>query len=385
MEFESETDSATILFVQSNPSQLDDRFYAALAKELDGVSVALLNGHGRERTEIDPELGFTPVFPKSSLSYETHLLPDENKGGVRQLVSLIRTRRPRLVVVQDQTWSNKIVIALACRIYGVLVAFRSDKNLISSNARAGILQLVEATLVRLLFHRIAPISELTSRYYRWNRADWIWWFPYPSSREKFTPDNESPSVRSRLRARHGISQEATVFLVVAKFVDRENPIAAVEAFIRTAEVCPNSALLMVGAGSQERELRALASTSAASDKIFFLGYVPYVELQEVFWASDVYVHLAKCEPWGVSAQDALVAKMGLLTSDKVGAGVCHLTGTLSRFVVADGDFDAASAAMTELASLPDKKPDFLPAWEAVDRGFTAEALAHVWATRMKTT
>ena len=46
-----------VLFVQNQPSQLDDPFYSLLSQKRPGsVELALLNGESSERNEIDPEL-----------------------------------------------------------------------------------------------------------------------------------------------------------------------------------------------------------------------------------------------------------------------------------------------------------------------------------------
>ena len=56
------------------------------------------------------------------------------------------------------------------------------------------------------------------------------------------------------------------------------------------------------------------------ENIYFCGYIPYLRLQDFFWAADVFVHLAWIGPWEVSPQDALVANMWLVTSNRVGSG-----------------------------------------------------------------
>ena len=127
----------------------------------------------------------------------------------------------------------------------------------------------------------------------------------------------------------------------------------------------------------------MASALGVARRTRFVGYVPYASLQEYFWAADVLVHLPICEPWGASAQDALVARMALIASDKVGAASCQLTGPLSRYVVAPNDVDAASSLMIELATQPDAKVRFAPAWAATDRMYTAESLAAWWAPRVE--
>lgn len=374
--------AASVLFIQSNPSQLDEYFYALLSARTARITIALLNSGARTRRTVDPELGFVPEFPQPSGGAPTILLRGEHEGGARQVLSLIFERRPDMVVVQDQSWPIKLYIACQCRVRGIAVALRSDKNSISATARKGVGRILERLLVQGLFNRLAPVSPLTVAYYGWKRNEAVWWFPYSSARSKYAPTEATRRVRDELRASLGISPHATVFLVVAKFVTRENPTSALLAFARTAAVCRDAVLVMVGAGVQEEDLRSMTAAMDLADRVRFLGYVPYVRLHEYFWCSDVLVHLARSEPWGVSAQDALVAKMGLITSTNVGAGVCHLVGSLSRFVVGADDIEIASRLMIELAGDRNAKEQFAPAWSSVNDLFTAEALADWWSRRI---
>lgn len=374
--------SPSVIFLQANPSQLDGPFYGCLARLTSDFGLLLLNGDRSARHEVDPELGFVPQFPDDPCDYPRAVLPREQDGGIDAAIRLIRQMHPAMLVIQDQSWRGKIRLLRFCRSAGIAAAVRSDKNAISQTARTGMGHLVESCIFNALVRQLAPVSHLTTEYYRWKRPDRVWSFPYPSSTEKFAPGVDSQDHRSRLRMQLNISAKATVFLVVAKFVDRENVQASVRAFADAARSGLDMNLVLVGAGALDADLKRLARDLEVWDKVRFTGYVPFVELQHYFWATDVFVHLAKSEPWGASAQDALVARMGLITTNKVGAGVCHLTGKLARFVVPLDDTAAAAANMLAVASGDVPIADFKDAWDAVDAGYTAEALACLWASRL---
>ncbi|MGH8433925.1 MAG: glycosyltransferase family 4 protein [Pseudomonas sp.] len=369
-----------LLFVQSQPSQLDAPFYSSLSRKTDGaIAVALLNDSSERRTDIDPELGFVPNFSDLPHDYQIVKLSRGKKGGVK-LIWEIWKNRPKMVVLQDQSWGQKIIIAIASRFSGSLVAMRSDKNLISENARAGGRLWIERFFVRLLFDVLVPVSELTLNYYGWMEKPKIWPFPYPSFKAKFSRGDLN-SCNADIRKYFGIAISATVFLGVTKFVTRENPHAILRAFARAKKINSDICLILVGAGALEAELKNFVVNQNLSD-VYFPGYVAYGDLQKYFHASDVFLHLANSEPWGISAQDALVAEMGLVTSDKVGAGVWHLRGELAQYVVPVDDDEAAAEAMLKLAGPPEKREHFWPAWESVRGQFTEEALAQIWAEKL---
>lgn len=370
-----------VLFVQSQPSQLDAPFYSLLSQLCGGrIMVALLNDGQTERRDIDPELGFVPQFPKLAHDYSLLSLP-RGGSGINRLIDSIWKCRPHLVVVQDQAWREKVFISLACRRAGISVAMRSDKNHISHGARSGAALALERWVVRRLFDVLAPVSQLTSDYYDWKRPESTWWFPYPSLASKFKRGPGSDVTRRIIRYRLGIPDEKTVFLAVIKFVDRENPMAVLRSFAAVRARCPDASLILVGAGPLKDKLTEFISSRSVSDA-HFVGYVPFERLQEYFFASDVFIHLARSEPWGASAQDALVANMALVVSCQVGSGVCHLTGDLAQYVVGVDDDQAATAAMVNLVGPLSKRKHFEPAWEAVDKMYTAESLARWWASRI---
>lgn len=373
-----------VVFVQSNPSQLDEPFYAMLFRATGRIGLALLNAGARDRRAVDPELGLVPVFPAFSPDVPSWLFGSEEEGGVRDMLRTIMAIRPKLVVVQDQSWRAKIRIAIACRQAGIAVAMRSDKNAISAEARRGTMRRLEGSIVRSIFSCLAPVSRLTYDYYGWTDPQTCWWFPYPTLAGKFALDAERRATGAQLRHNLGIAAQATVFLVVAKFVPRENPAAAIRAFARAGLNDPNAALIMVGAGRMERELKDLARMLGVWERVHFAGYVPYADLQRYFWASNVLVHLPFSEPWGVSVQDALVAEMALVASNKVGAAISHLEGPLQKYVVAPEDIDSAARLMAELCDVEGVAAAFATARAHVLEGFTVETLAAAWARRMET-
>lgn len=91
-----------------------------------------------------------------------------------------------MVILQDQTWLERIFLSVLLRLSGVNVGVRSDKNLVSDNVRVGLKQQVEAVVVRIFFDFLVPVSDLTSSYYMWpsNRVSIN--FPYCSDDEKFS-------------------------------------------------------------------------------------------------------------------------------------------------------------------------------------------------------
>jgi glycosyltransferase involved in cell wall biosynthesis len=148
-------------------------------------------------------------------------------------------------------------------------------------------------------------------------------------------------------------------------------------FETVAALRPHACLIALGDGPQLPEIRNYC-TARGRDRVYFPGFVPFRELQNYFFAADTFLHFAEREPWGVSPQDALIAGLGLVTSDRVGAGLVFLEGDLARFVVPLSDNAAAVERMIELCDHPAGAARFAAA-RAKAEGYTVVSCASRWA------
>jgi glycosyltransferase involved in cell wall biosynthesis len=225
---------------------------------------------------------------------------------------------------------------------------------------------------------LAPTSPLTSAYYDWPPSENSVPFPYSTNADKFAPASAQRLRHRRdVRERLGIDPSAHVFLSAAKFVARENPWALIRSFEAVAARRPHSCLIALGDGPQLPDIRNYCS-SRSLDRVIFPGFVPFRELQNYFFAADTFLHFAEREPWGVSPQDALIAGLALVTSDRVGAGLVFLEGELARFVVPLKDEATAVERMIELCDHPAGAALFAAA-RAKAEDYTVVSCARRWA------
>jgi hypothetical protein len=82
----------------------------------------------------------------------------------------------------------------------------------------------------------------------------------------------------------------------------------------------------------------------------------------------------------VSPQDALIAGLGLITSDSVGAGRTLLEGNLARFLIPLHDDDTAAKRMIELCDQPLSASLFTTARTKAE-DYTATSCAMQWVAR----
>jgi hypothetical protein len=368
-----------IVFVQRDVSQLDEPVYAKIHQfDPQACAVIYWNDYGYSRQHPDPELGLVPDLSDSvAISYPRSWL-DSRFHSTSTLLRAVASQAPRMVVASDIPQLDRLRMALKLRMRGIDTALRTDKNALSDGVNTGWKLAVERRLTRLAYAMLAPTSPLTSTYYDWVPSKRSIPFPYTTNAEKFAPAAaERLRHRRDIRARFGIDENAHVFLSAAKFVARENPWALIRSFEIVATRRPHTFLIALGDGPQLREIRNYCA-SRGLDRVLFPGFVPFRELQNYFFAADTFLHFAEREPWGVSPQDALIAGLALVTSDRVGAGLVFLQGDLARFVVPLSGAAAAVERMMELCDHPAGAALFAAA-RAKAEEYTVVSCARRWA------
>ena len=368
----------SIVAVFTAVSQIDEPVFEILSRETEGVNVDLFywNDYGLRRAQLDPELGQVPVFPdlaELSSRVRRHWI-DSRQHGMDALVRAILEKSPKFVILNDLNTRAKFTVARRLRKKGVRVGFRSDKNYLSANAHSGLKLLLERAAYRAGFDIFFNIAQLSSRYYAWPASKPRVLFPYPTDLQKFSAPQHA-GVRQSTRDGLNIPQNARVLLCVAKFVERENPMDVIRAFLEARKRTENIYLIAVGSGVLMGPMKALAAEQPGGEDIRFVGYVPFAELQDYFFASDIFLHLANREPWGVSVSDALCAGLGVITTDHVGAGVELLRDDLQKYVVPIGRPGQVAGLVCDLVMRDDIAETFAVARNRVRSEYSSAATA----------
>jgi len=114
---------------------------------------------------------------------------------------------------------------------------------------------------------------------------------------------------------------------------------------------PQLELRIVGAGSQEAALRAMAKRLKVYEKVRFIGWVPHARVPSELANFDIYVSLSRQESFGVAALEASAAGLPTIVSDAPGLKEVTLDG-ITGLVVPREDHQAAADALERLISLP---------------------------------
>ena len=143
--------------------------------------------------------------------------------------------------------------------------------------------------------------------------------------------------RAAIRRSLGV-ESAFAALFVGRLIAAKAPLELLEAYRRVCERRSDCALLIVGDGELEGELReGIAEHGLRGARL--LGFRQGEELLAVYAAADLFVLPSRQEPWGVVVNEAAAAGLPLLVSDAVGAGRDLVEPGGNGEVVGAGDVD----------------------------------------------
>jgi glycosyltransferase involved in cell wall biosynthesis len=321
-----------LAFVVERPTQFEVPFYRyAAADPVHRLRVLYTDPRGAEPV-YDAELG-------RSVSWGFDLLGGYDHASCPDAAALKRELdrvRYDLVIINGYTRRPYVLAAALARGRGIPVALRIDSALFESPppralAKRVLFELVLKRMYRLFF----GVGSLTFDYLRFFGVpkERMALFPYAVDVEAFRRGSDlSPAKRALARARLGIPEDARVLLSVAKLNPREAPWDLLRAFARRYE--SDRWIVIAGDGPERPALETFARERGL-DRVVFLGYVPYPELPALYAISNLFLHPAREERWGVSVQEALACDLPVITSSRVGA---------SRDLIAPGSNGATYAA-----------------------------------------
>jgi len=305
-----------LAFVVERPTQFEVPFYRyAAADPAHRLRVLYTDPRGAAPV-FDPELGRTVSWGIDLLGGYEHASGPDFKALKREL----RRTRYDLVLVNGYTRRLYVLAAALARGAGIPAALRLDSALFETPPpRATAKRLLFDLYLKRMYQLFFGVGSLTLDYLRFFGVpeERMALFPYAVDVEAFRNGSDlSPAGRIAARARLGIPADARVLLSVAKLNPREAPWDLLRAFVRRSD---SDRWLVVAGDGPERAALETFVRERGLERVRFLGYVPYPELPALYAISDLFVHPAREERWGVSVQEALACGLPVIASSRVGA------------------------------------------------------------------
>ena len=107
-----------------------------------------------------------------------------------------------------------------------------------------------------------------------------------------------------IREKFGLSANDRIILTVNRLHPRKRIDWLIQAMPIVLAKIPNAKAIIIGAGPEENKLKELTKTLGLTDSVIFTGFVAQDEINAYYEASDIYIHLAKQEPFGLSVIEA---------------------------------------------------------------------------------
>jgi len=308
-----------IRFLVERPTQFEAPFYRFAARDPRHDLKVLFTAPSPAAPVFDPELGRTVSWGIDLLDGFQHATAPA-RGRVEWLARELRRERCDLLIANGYTRRDYLAASVLARRAGIGTALRLDSALWpGSPPRRRARRLLFSAFLLRLYDLFLGVGSLTLDYLAacGVPAARQGLFPYAVDVEHFrTRSRLSGEERTAARARLGVPPAAKAVLAATKLNPREAPWDLLRAL---PHLPAETHLLLAGDGPARPELERLAA-ELGHGRVRFLGYVPYLELPELYGASDLFVHPAGEERWGVSVAEALACGLPVVASSRVGAG-----------------------------------------------------------------
>jgi glycosyltransferase involved in cell wall biosynthesis len=369
-----------------HPTQLDSPLFRYLTADprLDFQAVYCVPP-GRELLPVDNEIGWKPCWGPDLLNgYSYAIIRDTLLDGARSVSHYAKGYKRFLGIVQGTKGRAFQGVMLGARISGCKLMLRYDATLRYVTETTFWRQRFKWFGLPLLFSQLAYLSytgkwarEYLEHYGAAKRQ--LFWLPYTVDHDLLARRAGEAHRPQELRRAFGIKKETLIFLVVAKFTQREAPQDVIRAFHLLNE--SNTALVIVGDGPQRDDIMA-AIRANTQEAIHLAGYVPYKHLPIYYAMADVFIHPAHRECWGVSVNEAMVCGLPVLAADTVGAAADLVEEGVNGYSYPCGDIEVLHELMrrclthrTNLYAMGRRSQSKIAGWGAKE---TAERLAD-WA------
>jgi glycosyltransferase involved in cell wall biosynthesis len=340
-----------IIIIQNKPTQFDVPFYSlAAAKKLFDLHVFYSEGH---QGSVDPEIGRVPVWDHlNSVNYPNTILSAELVGKPVAVCNLILSEKPDLVILCGYYPILHGKLAWFLKRKRIRIGLRSDNTLQHSTFKGfkGLIKRLALPLWLRMYDTWHPVGTLADEYLKniSGTSRPVYYFPYSADNEWFAGKAEKHRKnRDEIRNQMGFRKTDFVVLGIMKWNKRENPLTLINAVKQINQIGHSLKLILVGDGPLRDEVKNAASPIINS--LCLPGYLPYSHLPKYYAVSDLFVHPAVNEPWGVSVNEAMACGVPVLAAEGVGSGRDLIVEGKTGYTFPDGDKDALSDLILKLS------------------------------------
>jgi glycosyltransferase involved in cell wall biosynthesis len=356
-----------LAILNTHPIQYFTPFYRRLAQEpgID-LTVYFCSRQGSEEY-VDVGFGERVRWDISLLEGYQHqflnnLRRRDQVGGFASLinpgiVAELRKHRFDALLVNGHKHVTYLLAMLAAKTLGTAVMMRCDTHL--GLQRSPLKRLVRKPLMTFLYQRVCdmclPVGTLNEEFYRFHGVDRHRMFtvPFAVDNEYFTRLTQQYDKKA-LREEMGIPQDQPIILFASKLLRSKRPLDLLLAFHRLQQEKVNAALVFVGSGEQEPQLKHYAREHDLS-AVHFLGFKNQSDLPKYYSLADVFVLPAENESWGLVLNEVMCAGLPIVAAREIGAVPDLLHHGENGFTYEAGDIDQLTSYLRQLLEAPEER------------------------------
>jgi glycosyltransferase involved in cell wall biosynthesis len=270
------------------------------------------------------------------------------------LWGLIRDGGFDAVFVSGYFYASAWIAILAAKLHGIPILFTTEAHTLHSWAAQSKWRLrFKKFYVRHILSLGNVLLTVSSGSLRQLIA-----LGFPECRIVLTPytvDNDwwteqaTKVNREAVRAAWQIPAHASIVLFCAKLQPWKGPTDLLQAF--SLANIPESYLIFAGDGPLRTSLEQTARDLGIADRVRFLGFMNQSQLPSAYRAADLLVLPSHYEPFGLVVNEAMLCRLPVVISDRVGAKFDLVRPGENGYVFPVGDLDALARILKEI--LPD--------------------------------
>ncbi len=303
---------------------------------------------------FDPETGFS--LGSDLALFEGYRSEFLSRQSIRKYLGGINRRKFDIFVVAGYTRLICWLTFLKAIVSGVPIFLRADTTLLYQNQLPLWQKIAKRLLSWVLFRMFkgflatGKLSKNCFQYYGVPEEK-IFIVPYEADNEYFQAScSIYKSSRKALREEFGISPDKLVILGIVKFIERERPMDLIMAYERLKNR-DRASLILVGDGRQRKRIEEYIRQNKLKG-IYLFGYRKYSELPKFYAVSDIFVHPAIVEPWGLSVNEAMACGLPVVTTDMVGSAYDLIQEGKNGFIYPAGDIASLTLILEKFIEEP---------------------------------
>lgn len=159
----------------------------------------------------------------------------------------------------------------------------------------------------------------------------------------FTPKNRKKGFFSK----YGVPDGAKTLLTVTRLAGRKGVDKMLQSFKMVLRSVPDARHVIVGVGPQEAKLKRMARDLGISDKVHFLGKLPFGDLEKAYASADLFAWHSHWEGLGLVVSESLASGTPVI-STAVGGAAEMIDFGKTGYYVPVGDVKASAKYISKV-------------------------------------